>query len=326
MSNPTLLKECHDLGETGSSVETSLLTVLMRNSIWALGIPSWLFGVTDRSVAALADGYLSPIEILHILTISFLFFGWLCLKPENSLYDESSLSLHSAEQHEGQYSATYLQAGRSRMAELQEQHLISQGYVLPFPYLCQIYHLLNLKHLEDVHGFSLNHLKVVSVSQFQPTQIGGKLKFQTMLDSPLNPLRVWRQSHVEVDLILHSPYTVELRVPIYNDKKIVVVFNALPLSQTEHKLFIDIYSDLNWPKPLLQFIMHLAAGLTLFEDLPYLRKLAEKNLERIVGRQRVSSHETMRLFKRFVDLYGSDIQTQSALLPMPAEPLSAKVS
>ncbi|HEY9649733.1 MAG TPA: hypothetical protein V6C95_03650 [Coleofasciculaceae cyanobacterium] len=82
-------------------------------------------------------------------------------------------------------------------------------------------------------------------------------------------------------------------------------FNVLPLSATEHKLSIDIYSNLEWPKPLLQALLHFASCLTLFEDLPYLAKLAERNIERLFTLSRASNHETMLLFKRFVDLYGA---------------------
>jgi hypothetical protein len=183
--------------------------------------------------------------------------------------------------------------------------MISQEYILPFPYLCQIYHLLNLKHLETVHSFSLNNLRVVNISYFQPTAIGGIIKFETLLDSPVNPLRIWRQPTVEVDLILHTPYTVELSIPVYNHKRIFVIFSALPLNQTEHQFFIDIYSDLDWPKPLLQVILHFASCLTIFEDLPYLRALADRNIERLFNLNLASNHESMLLFKRFVELYGT---------------------
>jgi hypothetical protein len=199
------------------------------------------------------------------------------------------------------------------MLELQDQHMISQEYILPFPYICQIYHLLNLKHLETIHNFSLNNLKVIGVSQLQPTPIGGMVKFQTVLDSPVNALRIWRQPIVEVGLILHNPYTVELCIPVYNDKYIIVIFNVLPLSNNEHKFYIDIYSNLEWPKPLLQILLHFASCLTLFEDLPYLRKLAQINIYRLANLSRVSNHETMWLFKRFVELYGSSLEPSNPI-------------
>jgi hypothetical protein len=166
--------------------------------------------------------------------------------------------------------------------------------------------LLNLKHLENVHSFSLNNLKIVKVTEFEPTAIGGQIKFQTILESPFNALRIWRQPIVEVILTLHTPYTVELNIPVYNDRRIIVMFHALPLNETEHKLFIEIYSDLNWPKPLLQILLHFASCLTLLEDLPYLRKLAQRNIHRLVNLSTLPAHETMLLYRRFVELHGAN--------------------
>ncbi len=287
-----------------------------RNSIWSLGVPSFLFGIIDRSIASFADGYLSTIELVHLFTTSFFFISWLSLKPEKGLNSgglrtlqryQTDLSLY----HDEVYPCT----AQARMTELQEQHAISQEYILPFPYLCQIYHLLNLKHLETIHNFSLNNLRVINVSHFQPTALGGVIKFQTSLDSPVNALRIWRSPIVEVELILHNPYTVELSIPVYNNKHLTVIFTAIPISDNEHRLFIDIYSNLPWPRPLLQILLHFASCLTLFEDLPYLRKIAERNIHPIVQLSRVSNHETMRLFQRFVDLYGSSIK--------PSQPIKA---
>jgi hypothetical protein len=292
------------------SIEPALYFNKFKSSLWALGIPSWVFGITDRGVAAFADGYLSAVEIAHLFTAFFFFVSWLCLKPEKGLNADGSVALQALNSNLGYcqkelYQCVAQGTALDRMLEIQEHHMISQEYVLPFPHLCQIYHLLNLKHLENVHHFSLSNLRIISVNHSQPTEVGGIIKFQTVLDSPYNALRIWRQPVVEVELTLHTPYTVELKIPVYNDKSIVVMFNVLPLSETEHKLFIDIYSDLRWPKPLLQLILHIASCLTLFEDLPYLRKLAERNVPRLVNRSRIPSHDTMWLFKRFVDLYGS---------------------
>lgn len=278
-------------------LEIAMFIVRLKNGIWLVGIPSWLFGITDRSVAALSDGYVSPLEVFQLFTTAFFFLSWLYLRPENSLdADDIDSGLYQG----------YLCLTQSNKFELKKRHMISQEYILPFPYLCQIYHLLNLKHLETVHKFSLNHLKIINICHFQPTAIGGIIKFQTILDSPVNPLRIWRQPIVEVDLILHTPYTVELSIPVYNNKRIIVIFQALPLNEKEHQLFIDIYSDLDWPKPLLQVMLHFASCLTLFEDLPYLQALAERNIERLFRSDLASNHETMLLFKRFVELYGSN--------------------
>lgn len=303
--------------ESDRSIHPALYFNKFKSSIWALGIPSWVFGITDRGFAAFADGYLSAIEIAHLFTASFFFISWLFLKPEKEFNADGSVALQALNSnlayHPNELGQCVSQGKAfTRMLELQEHHLISQEYILPFPHLCQIYHLLNLKHLENVHHFSLSNLRVISVNYLQPTEDGGIIKFQTVLDSPFNALRIWRQPVVEVELTLHTPHTVELKIPVYNGKSIIVMFNVLPLSETEHKFFIDIYSDLRWPKPLLQMILHIAACLTLFEDLPYLSKLAERNIGRLFNRTRISDHETMWLFKRFVDLYGSSVASLEA--------------
>lgn len=53
----------------------------LRTGIWFLGVPSWLFGIVDRSIASFADGYTSAIDLMQVLTASFLFVSWLLLKP-----------------------------------------------------------------------------------------------------------------------------------------------------------------------------------------------------------------------------------------------------
>ena len=204
--------------------------------------------------------------------------------------------------------SVYFRRMEARMLQLQKYHKISQEYILPIPYLCQVYHLLDLKHLELVHNVSLKGLKVGNVSEFAETSSGGSVKFKTTLNPARNLLKMWRQPVVEAELTLHTPYTIELSIPVYKDRKIAIIFNMLPLGDNIHKLFIDIYTDLAFPKPILQVILHCAACLTLFEDLPYLRRLAKGNLHRKVKSSRVSNCDTMKLFKRFVDLYGSSFE------------------
>lgn len=262
--------------------------------------------MAERGIDAFADGFLSPIEIINLFTASLFFLSWLLLKPDATLDALELDKLPTFDPHlYANRNDFYANAAQTRMHELNRHHMIRQVYILPFPYLCQIYHLLNLKHLEHVHSFSLNNLKVVQVSDFQATPSGGMLRFQTMLDSPMNALRIWRQPIVEVELILHSAYTVELSIPVYRGRRIIVMFNTLPLNSNEHQLTIDIYSNLGWFKPFLQLILHVASCLTMFEDLPYLRRLAERNVQGLVRLGRVSKHESMQLFKQFVHLYGS---------------------
>lgn len=53
----------------------------LKSGIWLFGISSWLFGLTDRSIASLSDGFLSAVDIAQLFTASFFFVGWLFLKP-----------------------------------------------------------------------------------------------------------------------------------------------------------------------------------------------------------------------------------------------------
>ncbi|MCL6432745.1 MAG: hypothetical protein K6T90_00790 [Leptolyngbyaceae cyanobacterium HOT.MB2.61] len=53
----------------------------LKRGIWFLGISSWLFGITDRSIASFSDGYLSALDVIQLLTALFFFVAWLSLKP-----------------------------------------------------------------------------------------------------------------------------------------------------------------------------------------------------------------------------------------------------
>jgi hypothetical protein len=180
-----------------------------------------------------------------------------------------------------------------------------------------------LKHLENVHNISLNGLKIGNVSRFEETDSGSSVKFKTILNRSFNVLRMWRQPIVEAELTLHTPYTIELAILIYNDRNFTIIINILPLGDNAHKLFIDIYSDLEFPKPILQLIFHCAACLTLVEDLPYRSKLANGNLPRRVKSIGVSNRDTMKLFKRFVDLYGSSFEQSDSIGAVELRPLAA---
>lgn len=56
----------------------------LKNGIWLLGVSSWLFGITDRSIASFSDGYLSALDITQLFTASFFFISWLFLKPQRA--------------------------------------------------------------------------------------------------------------------------------------------------------------------------------------------------------------------------------------------------
>lgn len=307
---------------TNKIPERTLYRIIFRNSIWLLGILTWLFGVFDRGYAILIGQMFTVGNFAQLLTAVSLFGGWLYLKPESNIDGNSEVAFRGYGVSPAWQQPNYLGTVHSRMSELQPYHLVGREYILPFPYLCQIYHLLNLKHLETVHSFSLNNLKVLAVQQFQPTAIGGKMRFQTALQSPANLLRFWRQDTVDVELTLHTPFTVELQIPVRDHKFVNVIFNVLPLDQGEHKFFVDIYSNLPWPKFLLRFVLEFATSLTLLEDLPYLRKLAALKQQSLLrsGNSKSSVPEIqpmMQLFDRYVHLYSStsDPEIASKCLP-----------
>jgi len=308
---------------SGQSTPKYLLyKVILKNAVWLLGILPWLFGAIDLGYNVLFEGMTTPTSITQFFTVIVLFGGWLYLKPDSSVRSDQGVAF------QGQnvspiHQPDHLSRLDARMMELQPYHLIGREYVLPFPYLCQIYHLLNLKHLETIHSFSLSNLKVLGVEDFQPTATGGTLRFQTTLDSPFNILRLWRQDTVEVELTLHTPFTVELQVPVRDEKTINVIFNVLPLGQAEHRLYVDIYSNLSWPKPMLRFLLELATSLTLLEDLPYLRVLtAREQVNRIPSKQQANSNQemndSMQLYYRYVTLYRSTLDSD-ATPQSPAE-------
>ncbi|MGB3137235.1 MAG: hypothetical protein WBB18_10570 [Nodosilinea sp.] len=114
---------------------------------------------------------------------------------------------------------------------------------------------------------------------------------------------LWRDPSVEVDLTIHSPHQIELKVPVYRQKFIRVLFSVIPLSAEEHYLPVQMFSDLGWPRELLKAILLLAASLTLLEDMPYLDQLAKRGSKLPRPHQRKHSHPAMQLFDRYLDLY-----------------------
>ncbi len=74
-------KTVEKLTNNEQKLEQAVFLGKLRNAIWLLGVSSWLFGITDRSIASFADGYLSAWDIIQLSTASFFFVGWLFLKP-----------------------------------------------------------------------------------------------------------------------------------------------------------------------------------------------------------------------------------------------------
>lgn len=73
-----------------SRSEVASFVLNLKIGVWILGIASWLFGITDRSIATFSDGYLSAVDITQLLTASFFFASWLFLKPSPTLTTRSA--------------------------------------------------------------------------------------------------------------------------------------------------------------------------------------------------------------------------------------------
>lgn len=78
-----MFKKTPAITDKQQSLEKSVFLAKLRNAIWLLGVSSWLFGITDRSIASLSDGYLSAWDIIQLTTASFFFVSWLFLKPSS---------------------------------------------------------------------------------------------------------------------------------------------------------------------------------------------------------------------------------------------------
>jgi hypothetical protein len=76
-----MLRKMAQITDKQQILEQSIFLGKLRNAIWLLGVSSWLFGITDRSIASFSDGYLSASDIIQLATASFFFVSWLFLKP-----------------------------------------------------------------------------------------------------------------------------------------------------------------------------------------------------------------------------------------------------
>lgn len=263
--------------------------------MWLVGIPVFLYGAAERGIAAYNGQFAEVTLLSHCMITLVALLAWFVI----------GMAVNTAGAVTWQPRSAQTLTPLKMPDAISSKCVAEQNYRLPFSHRCQIYHLLNLKHLEEIHSFSLGNLKVTEVSHFQETQTGGAMRFKTVLDSPTNILRMWRDPSVEVDLILHTPYQIELKVPVYNQKHIHVLFEVLPITSNEHQLSVKMFSDLGWPHTVMRAILIIAASLTLLEDLPYLSRLSNINLARSRHSDRDAlSTPNMQLFQRYLRLYG----------------------
>lgn len=65
--------------------ELTIFVAQLRQGVWCLGVPSWLFGLVDRSAASWSDQSLSAGDLIQVFTAAFFFASWLLLKPNTNL-------------------------------------------------------------------------------------------------------------------------------------------------------------------------------------------------------------------------------------------------
>ena len=53
----------------------------IKSGIWYSGVAAWLFGIADRTIAALSDGFISAQDLILLATAALLTVAWLFLKP-----------------------------------------------------------------------------------------------------------------------------------------------------------------------------------------------------------------------------------------------------
>jgi hypothetical protein len=63
------------------ATETTRFLISMKNGIWILWIPAWLFGMVERGIIAWADRLLTLSDVFQVLTAGFFLVSWLFLKP-----------------------------------------------------------------------------------------------------------------------------------------------------------------------------------------------------------------------------------------------------
>ncbi len=300
--------------------EIAFIIGRVRSGIWLFGIPSWLFGIGDRSFAAFADGYISVIEVVQLFTASLFFASWLFLRPENSLDNHEFTAL------QGNYGTTHTLKSESKQKHIvSQEHFLSQEYILPGSYWTNMFHTLNPLHLNHVHKITQNGIKVTEVTQYKETIKGGILTFTSVMDQIpglitdiqktikyipiLNLLNKYidmlRRPAFTSQLILHGPYTTELYIP--SEKYYTsIVFYVHPIEENKCKLFIDFYSNLPIPKICKFILFQIITPIVVWEDKVYLLKLSQKDPEFFRKiRRKVPDNHFLRLSHRFIELYGS---------------------
>lgn len=64
------------------AAETAIFLANLRQGIWLLCIPAWLFGTIERSATVFSHSCITAVDLVQISTASFFLVCWLLLKPQ----------------------------------------------------------------------------------------------------------------------------------------------------------------------------------------------------------------------------------------------------
>lgn len=195
---------------------------------------------------------------------------------------------------------------------------------LPGSYWVNMFHGLNPQHLNYVHKITQNGIKFIRVVDYQETNDGGVLRFVSDMDQIAgieslkgrmrkDPLLRYLVGYVDLfrrkqfvsELILHGPFTFELRIPSPKQKYVSFIFTLQPLPDEVCKLYIDFYSNFGIPQAINWFFFHLVTPIVILEDTFHLKELKKKGPEffRYIRRPVPETH-FLKLHQRFLELYG----------------------
>lgn len=68
----------------------AILMSRLRQGLWFLCIPAWLFGAAERGVTVFSHSAISMGDFLQVLTAAFFLLGWLLLKPTPRFSNEGA--------------------------------------------------------------------------------------------------------------------------------------------------------------------------------------------------------------------------------------------
>ncbi|MFZ4763093.1 MAG: hypothetical protein ACOYK8_09785 [Alphaproteobacteria bacterium] len=160
-------------------------------------------------------------------------------------------------------------------------------------------HFLDPEHLGCVHIFTLLGVK-----------LGKVIEFDDKTDPPSITFEIYSGKNLSVaKLSLLSPFDVAMEVtqPYVNTS---IIFSVDPVSSHDSVIKVHLFSD----KKLAQLLFPLVSGITVWEDLSYLKQTESRITEIFNGP--VTEHR--QLFELYKNLYDQSIDEWVAQATAPA--------